>query len=137
MPVTPNRKQTRAKKAVERKAQPAATPQPQAAAPLPEGADPRKQTILAGAVVPLSDTVVEYGVLFHHPELPPFKLMFSLDLEKRRVSHVFQIVEKDRPEVDQFIVDLVTAMGKTAEPPAPEPAAPSGIIMPPSGLIVP
>lgn len=80
------------------------------AAAIPEAPDPTKQTILTGAVVPLTDVVAEHGVLFHHPELPPFKLMFSIDLETKSIQHTFVIVEKERPEVNQFIVDLVTAM---------------------------
>lgn len=41
-------------------------------------AQPQPQTIDVGAIVEIDDEVMKNGVLFTHPQLPPFKLYFKL-----------------------------------------------------------
>jgi hypothetical protein len=62
-----------------------------------------------GALVPIDEEVLKHGVLFVHPNLPPFKLLFKI--EDNLLKHSFEVVG-----------------------PAPQP---SSIIMPENKLILP
>ncbi len=48
------------------------------------------KVIDVGALVQIDDEVMRHGVLFTHPELPPFKLWFQV--ENGEFKHAFEIL---------------------------------------------
>lgn len=72
----------------------------------PRPAEP--QVVEAGAIVPIDAEVMTNGVLFVHPQLPPFKLWFKV--VDGQLQHSFEIIQP------------VAA--------APEPEKESGFVMP-------
>lgn len=57
-----------------------------------QSADPvtPMQVLNVGAVVPIDEEVLKHGVLFVHPQLPPFKLL--LMIEGGVLKHAFEVV---------------------------------------------
>lgn len=43
-----------------------------------------------GAIVPMDEEVMKHGVLFVHPGLPPFRLLFTV--EEGMLKHAFEVV---------------------------------------------
>lgn len=43
-----------------------------------------------GAIVPLDEEVMKHGVLFTHPQLPAFRLLFKV--EDGLLKHVFEVI---------------------------------------------
>lgn len=65
----------------------------------------KRQMIGCGAVVRLDDPVINHGILFIHPELPPIKLHLELDLEKRTISrYAFESIKPEHGEQTEFAV---------------------------------
>lgn len=66
-----------------------------------------RQKITAGAVVRLDDAVVEHGVLFIHPMLPPIKLYMEVDAENHTIGrYYFDVIRPEHGEQTQFAVEL-------------------------------
>lgn len=57
-----------------------------------QSADPivPTQVLDVGALVPIDEEVLKHGVLFVHPQLPPFKLL--LKIEDNVLKHAFEVV---------------------------------------------
>lgn len=72
-----------------------------------------EQRIDAGAIVRLDDAVLQHGVLFLHPVLPPIKLHVILDPEGKKLpQYHFEPIEAKHGDKTIFAIDLHEVVAK-------------------------
>lgn len=80
-----------------------------------------QQKLDCGAVVRLDDAVIEHGVIFIHPELPPMRLLFKMDPEGKKLpAYGIEPIAPEHGDKTQFAIVVHEVAEKIVMPETPK-----------------